>query len=673
MCRKLVRRATRKGTGCLSNFSAQELNAIAARASSFDERVSVGYASVGFVSTEDKLPQRMEQLSAAAAAGPAELVFSLHLEREGASLDEVTPLLGDVALAPTVKAPQWIETFALAVTAMFDVSFPTCDAPEYARPIPFEEIFLPVASAAWLQCAKSPDAHDNLLSPRAKVALQRVLIHRLSDVCGPSLHDCFAIERMFPNSGPSAPSRFESSQNGDRVKYLCFLNQMRSGELRSFFIQRPVLARIVGTTIDQWIETTSRLIERLQIDKRLIAETFHGGADLGLVVDLEGDLSDPHNGGNSVYRLTFSCGVSVGYKPKDLRIDEAWRALLSWLEAHAAPPSARAARAIAKEGYGWVEWLKQSPCENETEAETFFCRAGSLLCLLHALQGIDFHRENILAVGQAPAAVDLETLLHPTALSYLEHDALRATADSSVQRTGYLPAWQILPTGEVVPFGGLNPESELLGGYLGFRQINRDDMQYDRHEIIRFGPTAHLPSLNGRSLSVADYKTQFLQGFSTMYLYLVKQRKKILARDGPLHVFDEVLIRVVLRPTFVYQKFLHMSLRRKCVVDGVSWSMNFLLLPDLDNSSNCNHTRRKLSRLERQSLERMDIPYFFAKANGRDLLLADGTRIEGFFNQKSLDSVRDRIRSLSRSNLKRQLAVVVDAINAIAGSPAGLC
>lgn len=573
-------------------------------------------------------------------------------------------LLGDVTLAPTAKVPLWVETFAWAATAMTEPSQLPRQPLDPAKPIPYEDVFLPASTAAYAQCAALRYVNPNLVTESAQRQLQRALIHRLSEICAPSLHDHFVIERMLSTVRSALPSVHETSHAMSNKQYLAFVEKLRRFELKEIFNERPVLARLIGTTILQWIKNTALLIDRIKSDAGIIAENFNLGLDLGPVTDIGWGLSDPHNGGHTVYRLTFSCGLRVGYKPKDLRIDRAWGEFLQWLEARAAPPSAIAPRVVPMVNYGWVEWLEPAPCKSELEASTFFYRAGCLLCLLNVLQGTDFHRENVLAVGHSPVAIDIETLLHPRPFSYLESDFAQKAADLSALDVGYLPAWQTLPDGRELSFGGLSPVGTSNARYLGFREINCDNMEFDVHDAVSIEVVKHVPALHGRPLAVIDYKKEFLQGFSAMYYFLIRQRTNILASNGPIHLFDEVANRIILRPTSVYQKIIDMSLRRQCLVDGIDWSLNFALLPDPVPSS--ESTIKQLRRAERDSFEQMDIPHFRSKPHDLSLQLSDSTCIEGFFRERSIDRVSDRVKSLSRAELSREVGVVAQAIDASA-------
>jgi lantibiotic modifying enzyme len=93
-------------------------------------------------------------------------------------------------------------------------------------------------------------------------------------------------------------------------------------------------------------------MERLDRDFTGLATTFAGERALGPVTGLETDRSDPHRGGRRVVVLAFA-GCKIVYKPKDLRLDLAWRDLTRWLLVHAAPFVPNAPDCLARDGSGW--------------------------------------------------------------------------------------------------------------------------------------------------------------------------------------------------------------------------------------------------------------------------------------------------------------------------------
>ncbi len=112
--------------------------------------------------------------------------------------------------------------------------------------------------------------------------------------------------------------------------------------------------------------------------------------------------------------------------------------------------------------YGWVEEVEPRPCRDQRDVETFYYRAGMLVCLIYALEGNDCHQENLIAAGEHPVLIDHETMLQPR-IRYFGPPgeegplslAVRFFYEDSVFRTALLPRREIRPTGESYDVSGL--------------------------------------------------------------------------------------------------------------------------------------------------------------------------------------------------------------------------
>ncbi|MBX4341401.1 DUF4135 domain-containing protein, partial [Mycobacterium tuberculosis] len=61
-------------------------------------------------------------------------------------------------------------------------------------------------------------------------------------------------------------------------------------------------------------------------------------------------------------------------------------------------------------GYGWQEYIAYRECLTEEELKRFYYRQGGYIALLYFFRSSDFHFENIIASGEFPVLIDLETL-----------------------------------------------------------------------------------------------------------------------------------------------------------------------------------------------------------------------------------------------------------------------
>src|SRR5262245_22526752 len=290
-------------------------------------------------------------------------------------------------------------------------------------------------------------------------------------------------------------------QGSSTSLYENFIAEMKAGGFRQLFDEKPVLLRLISTTVRQWIETSREFIQRLDTDLPLIRGVVQAGGQGG-VIQIEGGFSDPHNGGRSVKIVIFADGSKVVYKPKDLRVDVAWQKLTERLNRAAPPVELRTARALSRDGYGWTECIEHSGCAASSEFKAYFSRVGAWLAIFHCFAANDMHQENIVAAGSHPVPIDLETILQSsnedqkhTEPEDAAFDAATAKLANSVMATGLLPAYGRGPDGKVFAMGGVTADWNTKIR-IKWENINSNDMRPTRwKEAVTNNP--NLPHVNG--------------------------------------------------------------------------------------------------------------------------------------------------------------------------------
>lgn len=80
----------------------------------------------------------------------------------------------------------------------------------------------------------------------------------------------------------------------------------------------------------------------------------------------------------------------------------------------------------------------------EKELEGYYTRLGKLLAVLYSIDAVDFHHENIIASGEHPVLIDLESIFH----QYKKRDEPGSTA---VDKANYILSRSVRSTG-ILPF-----------------------------------------------------------------------------------------------------------------------------------------------------------------------------------------------------------------------------
>jgi type 2 lantibiotic biosynthesis protein LanM len=211
-------------------------------------------------------------------------------------------------------------------------------------------------------------------------------------------------------------ARLQGLLDGDspEERFQSFIRRLRQPEVAmAILAEYPVLARQLAVCVGQWAEVCLEFLERLCADWEAIRDCFSPAGDPGVLVDLLGGAGDTHRGGRSVMIARFESGFRVVYKPKSLAIDVHFQEILAWLNGCGCEPPLRTLRILDRGAYGWVEYVEYQDCESVDEIGRFYQRLGAYLALLYALNATDFHLENLIATGEHPVLIDLETLFNP--------------------------------------------------------------------------------------------------------------------------------------------------------------------------------------------------------------------------------------------------------------------
>lgn len=327
-------------------------------------------------------------------------------------------------------------------------------------------------------------------SDEARAMLERHLLQWLCAVSAETLPLDFSVYKAVRQSGSVLGATWVmAGQEASTKLFDGFVSYLFSGGLLTFFEEYAALARLVARITDLWIAFVVEFLSRLDQDRAELASKF--GA-VGRIDEAIPGLSDRHNNGVTSVRLRFENGARCIYKPKNLDSEKKYYELLDWCNLHGVPLPFRIFSGVYRATHGWVEIVENLPCLSESEVERYYQRAGILLCLMYALEASDCHHENLIASGEYPVLIDMETILQPR-VAMLEESgeedastvANRVFYWDSVFRTAMLPRWEFGQNGESYDISG-------LGGVEGQRtsfhrkvwqHINTDAMQLKRQAL----------------------------------------------------------------------------------------------------------------------------------------------------------------------------------------------
>ncbi len=463
-------------------------------------------------------------------------------------------------------------------------------------------------------------------------------------------------------------ARMSGALAGDtpQSRYQEFIARLSDPERAlALWSEYPVLGRSLAEAAERWHEVMIELAGRLLSDWPVIVETLFVGVSPGPLLQVQADAGDTHRGGRSVMVLTFESGTKLVYKPRSLAVDIRFQELLVWLNTRGAEPQLKTLRVIDRGDHGWAEFISYQECTDRSQAERFFQRQGAYLALFHALQGTDVHYENLIACGEHPMPVDLETLFQPRAeleLAGSELAAAQKMADS-VLRVGLLPNRRYTDSEEEeVDISGLMPvEGQLTPQKLHFfTGAGTDELRMERRRLP-MGEGNNLPRVNGVPLNVIDYEEQLVRGFEKMYQLIARARDELLA--GPLARFEGVAIRIILRPTRVYATLLRESFHPDLLRDAIDRDR---LFDKLWETVEIQPLFRRAIPSELAELRAGDIPLFWSTPESCALFDGQSRELPDFFDESGLSRSRNRILGFSEEDLRQQLWFVRASLATVA-------
>jgi type 2 lantibiotic biosynthesis protein LanM len=423
----------------------------------------------------------------------------------------------------------------------------------------------------------------------------------------------------------------------------------------------PVLARLLAQLCLQTSDATAEVLERYRADRDALRATLFDGSDPGPVVEVDLGQGDTHDRGRSVAKLRFASGARVVYKPRSTAQHAPLDRMIRWLNGKVADLELRTLATLDRPGYGWVEHVERRPCDEDSDVDRFYRRQGALLALLHAVEGVDMHCENLIACGDQPVLVDVETLLHPSVppATTAGSDPAAVMFAASVHRTCVLPQPMFGESGalDVSALGGSS------GGTYPTDCVTWADPCTDTMRLVRrpqpYAGADNLPRRAGADADPGAYEAALLSGFRTGYDAITAYRHELLAPGGPLSACGEAQLRLIARPTRLYGTLLEESTHPELLRDALDRDA---VLAALHLESEGDDLRQRLVEAEIADLWQGDVPLFRHRPARRHAWTSDGTRLTDLLARSGLQSAHEKVRSMSEVGRHQQEWLISSAL-----------
>ena len=599
--------------------------------------------------------------------------FTKRLEWDGLEREFLNSILNRPVMDATPPLPAWAELLYECVQCGINDHHPSdllnrpdeCAFINSREIIPFEEVLIPFILVAKRKLQAKLQNDYRLFSPTSHAMLERRLLQFLAYLSSPPLNLEF---RVFRSGKQSILDVFSiSSPNRADNLYKAFIHRLFAGEYLSFFKEYAVLAKLLAMQSLNWINVVGELICRLKTDWQEICHLFKANSECCTVEAVHPYLSDLHNYGRFVVQLEFSNGLHLIYKPRNLGMENAYFRLLEWINTREMFIPFKILNILNKGTYGWMETVAPQQCRNKKEVARYYYRNGLTLALLYVLHGRDFHCENLVAAGEHPVLVDLETLFHPeisdnafSSGTARDNSVAEDDRQDSVLRTQLLPERHFQESSDTYDAAGLT-------GYAGqvtpclvpqWSRLNTNEMTL---EYIPYSLPVHhnLPYYQNAPVLPEPYLEQITSGFQDMYRFLTEHKALLLKQSGPLSIFAHTTGRLLFRSSRIYGHLLRKTLQPAYLRNAVVKSLEFEVL----FRKGLSHPKRPvwwpLIAEEITMLEHLDTPLFLVfpdhviRANS-----PEGRAFTDCLAHSGFSLAIATIKKLNEHDLNVQLAII---------------
>lgn len=433
------------------------------------------------------------------------------------------------------------------------------------------------------------------------------------------------------------------SGKDEAEEYQDFLARYLSGSdcLRRLARQYPLLFRMMEDQMEQCTDYFCQIIMHLEEDREAIQKQILGGAAVTGLSSICCMQGDGHHEGKSTALVRLGGTAEVYYKPRSLKNELIFQNILRKISGNSSLWDGHwGLKVVSRPDHGWEEKVCARDCMEEAEVKRFYERAGMLIFLARLLGTTDLHCENMIARGEYPVLIDLETLVSQQGQSGMQDEM-----SYSVLKGGILPSY--LPDGKGLgnDVGALCGEGErrskMLVPAIHNAYTSRMQVEY-RHGVM--GRTHNRVRLRGSSVEAVKYREDLVSGFGRAYGYV---KESVEIQKYILEQIEGCKSRQVISDTMKYASLLSSSYHPDLMSDGGDREM-FLSSVGMIGKAR----PQRLTECEVLAMLRGDIPYFYSE--GKDLMCENEACIPDYFAYTPKEAVQERIARLSRRDEQLQ-------------------
>lgn len=412
---------------------------------------------------------------------------------------------------------------------------------------------------------------------------------------------------------------------------------------RAVLVRYPSLRASIDLLVSQTVNAYVEAIQRLDFDwNRLRAEPRLW--DKGGVIEIEplGD-SDRHRDGRKVVLFKSASGAKVVYKPSDSLTYKVFQEFVDWVGLPT-DIGLYVPRMLYGTEYAWMEFVRHECCKDEASLARYYGRVGVLLATAEALHLTDIHYENIIASGEFPVLVDLETLLQ-------NHSLASESEFAGIGATLLLQPFDSSGDDDVGLYAGLMaPAVRRVHLHLAHPLNDRsEDLEVRYKGVVTSEASKNLPCIDGVQATAHEYVNVVTKGYSYMYRRISEAINRGFQGARWWELAMRSRPRVLVRSTSSYMNLLARRSQPAAMLSSAS--ARAILAEPL------SATERYFSS-EIDELMSLNIPLFWQNTTERHLRSWSGDCYENIFPQTTLENIAEALGGRSEVKLAKSVATI---------------
>lgn len=402
--------------------------------------------------------------------------------------------------------------------------------------------------------------------------------------------------------------------------------------IKSFYEKYPVLKSFLKMLVTQTASYVFEIINNFEKDRNEIQRKFK--IELKSIVDIKLGKGDTHNDGKSVAIIETDC-AKIAYKPRSLSSHIVFENIISWINStYKLKCNLKSLKVIDYNNYGWQEFISYNGCKNHREVENYYYRSGCYLAVFYVLGTNDIHYENVIANGEYPYFIDLETLMGIYKPGMLD----------SVLTTGFIPN-KSLSSFFDVDLSGLCGNMQTSSKLTTISIINplTDEMIIE-NQPSKIMANNNIVKLNDEIVRIEKYTHNFISGFQDTIELIINSKESFIGLvENQYNKSDK--FRQLIRHTRIYGEFLIAASYPQYLS---SEEKHIELFKMLYNSSEDELKTERICH-EVSSLLKWEIPYYYSYYDSKNLLSDNIVVQKDYFETTIKESFCNRIKNLNNN------------------------